>query len=1058
MAAFIPASLAANTEAPKAVVVESLDGSTIEGDLLKEDQSNIYLYAGGGVITIPQQQVKKITTSEGSNRIEDIQKSKLYQTAKLPVRSVQTMVEELGSAVVTVKTPVGLGTGFFINPDGYLVTNNHVVAGERSITVTMYPKEGNGYGKKTFKKVRIIALNDDIDLALLKIEEPIELPYEQLYFGDSTKVKVGDKCFSIGNPMGLERSTSEGKISKEARNFAGRLFIQTTAPIAPGNSGGPFFNECGEIVGVVNMGYMILDGLGFAIPSKYVMEFLDNVESFAYDEDNPNSGTQYMEPPITSIDKGFSFSEAEFLKLGHGISCLTLADLNGDGIQEVVYANNNKAEIGIVQLKKPGDSKSRELDFEDINQLPESELFTLKNTPVASNVSSLVLAEMTGDELPDILFLGDIDGLAILAQKPDGTFATAEKLDDIEPAERKTALRVVDLDNDGKLDIFVLGKDEFTVFWDKTERETYQLGEYSSSIKRFELIDADGDNRQDVIFFSIDKNYAAFLRLQNAERDFVEEYPLRSHISGPVRRLNHTFRFITLDKGLNRARLLELAKPEAKDSEILSLLSLPVKGGNGISKHVRLGNFNQGKLSLLAIDADKNNFVVYSDSGKGFTASRSPAPRKISECELYLDAQNRAAVFSLSIPDRLFGLSRIDDSKITFPRPINTVGEVQNLKLETFYKNLGDVKSEEQRLCWIEKTDSKYFMMTASAEELLQLAYDGSQGSVNIDSKTISFLMSDQKQPQEDLKQKPGDFALADFNGDEISDLVIFWQHSGKESLYLGTATGVYREIIKPRPIIEEQKDSPLLLEDIDNDNLKEVLLVQPEFVRVLKVDEKEKLYVARQFNWRFGNIRSLISFGKMHENPRFIALSGNQAQIVQLDLEDNSFQEIDKLDLTGLGTTDIRSGDLENDGNPEIFAFASGGVHIFSKFKQHLTLASTEVFNAKLDYYQYWNLCPADIDGDGSEEILIFDSRKAMFEIYRLDDLKKMQMLLRARLFEKTIFQRDESDSLELPQELVCGDMDGNGKADIACILQDRLAIYLQDNLQAIPKESNKK
>ena len=99
----------------------------------------------------------------------------------------------------------------------------------------------------------------------------------------SAAVREGDTAFTIGNPLGLERSTAQGMVSKVNRNFSGRLYIQTTAPISPGNSGGPLFNDRGEIVGVINMGYMYRDGLNFAIPSTYVKEFLDNVDAFAFD-------------------------------------------------------------------------------------------------------------------------------------------------------------------------------------------------------------------------------------------------------------------------------------------------------------------------------------------------------------------------------------------------------------------------------------------------------------------------------------------------------------------------------------------------------------------------------------------------------------------------------------------------------------------------------------------------------------------------------------------------------------------------------------------------------
>ena len=103
--------------------------------------------------------------------------------------------------------------------------------------------------------------------------------------------------FAIGNPLGLERSVSQGIIGTKNRNFRGQVYIQTTAEINPGNSGGPLFNAKGEVIGVTNMKLLFAEGLGFAIPTPYLKLFLDNHEAFAFDRNNPNSGFRYLDPP-----------------------------------------------------------------------------------------------------------------------------------------------------------------------------------------------------------------------------------------------------------------------------------------------------------------------------------------------------------------------------------------------------------------------------------------------------------------------------------------------------------------------------------------------------------------------------------------------------------------------------------------------------------------------------------------------------------------------------------------------------------------------------------------
>lgn len=117
-----------------------------------------------------------------------------------------------------------------------------------------------------------------------------------VYLGDMDNVKVGESVFAIGNPLGLERTTTSGIISTKSRAFDGLVYIQTNADINPGNSGGPLFNIAGEVIGVTNMGFIFFGGLGFAIPVDYVKHFIENREAFAYDKDNPNAGYRYIQP------------------------------------------------------------------------------------------------------------------------------------------------------------------------------------------------------------------------------------------------------------------------------------------------------------------------------------------------------------------------------------------------------------------------------------------------------------------------------------------------------------------------------------------------------------------------------------------------------------------------------------------------------------------------------------------------------------------------------------------------------------------------------------------
>ena len=134
----------------------------------------------------------------------------------------------------------------------------------------------------------------------MQLTHPDNEPFEFSVLEQAETIEVGQTVFAIGNPLGLERSMSQGVISTKQRSFDGLTYIQTDAAINPGNSGGPLFNSQGEVVGITNMGIMAAESLNFAIPTRYVKDFIRNREAFAYDEKNPNAGHRYHNPPQRS--------------------------------------------------------------------------------------------------------------------------------------------------------------------------------------------------------------------------------------------------------------------------------------------------------------------------------------------------------------------------------------------------------------------------------------------------------------------------------------------------------------------------------------------------------------------------------------------------------------------------------------------------------------------------------------------------------------------------------------------------------------------------------------
>ena len=306
----LPALLVCGLQSASADVVQLKDQAAITGKILAEKTDAVVVDVGYTVLVVPRNVVANISRSGAptltpapalsSNPVVNLNPlSQFYHLENRPpaTRDMQALVKQLGEAVVQIRTPGGLGSGFFINADGYLITNFHVIEGETEISVEVYHQQNGQLDRETYKQVKIIALNKFRDLALLRIEDKQAPRFKYVTLGNADALTVGDSVFAIGSPMGLERTVTSGILSTKTRQMEGELYLQTTAQINPGNSGGPLFNLAGEVVGVTNMKITFGEGLGFAIPVELVRSFLDHRDAFAYSVDNPNNPYRYLEPP-----------------------------------------------------------------------------------------------------------------------------------------------------------------------------------------------------------------------------------------------------------------------------------------------------------------------------------------------------------------------------------------------------------------------------------------------------------------------------------------------------------------------------------------------------------------------------------------------------------------------------------------------------------------------------------------------------------------------------------------------------------------------------------------
>jgi len=363
-----------------------------------------------------------------------------------------------------------LGSGFIIDEEGYVVTNNHVIEGADEITVTLHDD--------TRLDAKVIGRDPKVDIAILKVETDIDLPTAS--WGDSDKTRVGDWVVAIGNPFGLGGTVTAGIVSARARTLNGTYddYIQTDASINRGNSGGPLFNLNGEVVGVNTAIYSPTGGsvgIGFASPSNLISRVLSDLREFG----KPRRGwlgvkIQDVTEEIAEslgLDRARGALVAEVVgespadKAGVQSSDIILA-FDGKDVEKmralprIVAETNIGKDIGMVVWRDGAETRLRvsvgELDEDEVVVASRSNR-SGRRSPQRKEIDELglVVAELTDDvrdryELPEAtsgLVVVDVDGDSDAAQKG---LRPGDIIDEIQQTPVETAEAAISVINQAK--------------------------------------------------------------------------------------------------------------------------------------------------------------------------------------------------------------------------------------------------------------------------------------------------------------------------------------------------------------------------------------------------------------------------------------------------------------------------------------------------------------------------------------------------------------------------------------------------------------------------------
>ena len=264
-----------NSQAPEKNSDQETEGQITELVSHKTEEPFTESNASAEVDSIPK---ISVSASDTKYTVDEQQNINVYEKCNEAVVNITTQVMGVNWFLEPVVESGGSGSGSIIDSRGYVVTNVHVVSGASKIYISL--SDGSQFEGK------VVGLDEESDIAVLKFNSPQGTVLKTIAFGDSTALKVGQKVIAIGNPFGLERTMTTGIVSglgrpiQNSNNTIIRDMIQTDTAINPGNSGGPLLDTSGKMIGINTMIYSSSGnsaGVGFAVPAATAQRVVNDL-------------------------------------------------------------------------------------------------------------------------------------------------------------------------------------------------------------------------------------------------------------------------------------------------------------------------------------------------------------------------------------------------------------------------------------------------------------------------------------------------------------------------------------------------------------------------------------------------------------------------------------------------------------------------------------------------------------------------------------------------------------------------------------------------------------
>lgn len=738
---------------------------------------------------------------------------------------------------------------------------------------------------------------------------------------------------------------------------------------------------------------------------------------------------------------GLYFEGPEVIKLDWNTSSPRAGDFNGDGLQDLVVLNQDRARIEFLFQRKEGVQPGAPERTSRVDRWnPILEISRLEKQPLVIGQSawSLTVGDWNGDGRPDIAYTNDQDKLVLRTQGKPGDWSQKKEFSLDSTADDAEVLQAVDLNGDGRADLALLTNTRLMIWLQKAsgawdEVKTYVLGE--SGCGGLRSGDLNGDGKPDLFYTAPDAD-ALLVRLQQNDTSFGEEWRLEMPESRcwvhPVKIGKETgLAWIRSDTGMVEISRLKIATTRP-DADFAATIRHAMPSTDGKGGATAYGDLNGDQVADIVLAEPKNARLWFfaGRTGGSFAEGREfPALSGIDSLSIAdVDGSGQAALLISSPAEKSIGLSRWEKNRLTYPEVIH---QTTDTLLTLQAGRVGDAK--EPAILALTEVKSKVSLLT-----------------LRWSSTEKKFLPTPQELPS--APTKPNALRIVDANQDGRGDLALFSSIASVQILLSqeDVKNPFKRAEALPDNLLNKLVPTALTTADLDGDGKAEIIVAKDQIARAFRIGPDGKAVTVEQFNAPESSAQIsavIVRPGQDKTKPSVLLADASNGKLYEMSPgEDGVYRSVHTHPLSSL-TPDECHFISTGKGNG-LLTLTKTSFEISPLSGDSLQLETVTTVDSELKDTTATDLIIASFTGGNTDDLLLVDSGESrVLEFFQagMETPPAWTSSLHFRVFEMDPQYRGKTGLANEPHDYTATDLNGDGKLDLVLLVHDRLLLYMR-------------